>query len=308
MRRSLLVALLVPGILSTTSRAADIAPLYPDRATFALGIDIKAITTSPLGKKVIGNDKPFEATRKLLKILFPDDLMPLTDMGLAPLETVTNRLDRVTVLGDLGNGGGRPPIVVYLEGNIDETEYFKAAEGIAKSENKEFATEKLGERRLFAIGKDSGRVYGVRVSPSLFLVATTHELIDEVLDKHAGKQKASVQKALAASLAKVKPAETPIWLVIGEIELLHDITGGVATIALKDDAEFRMEVLCTKEETARLMANILQSGVDYLTRAKTPQGKLWDAAGIVVKRDGTSVVATGSIPGKRLAEEYAKHK
>src|SRR4029079_9867870 len=178
----------------------------------------------------------------------------------------------------------------------------------AKSQNKEFATEKLGERKLFAVGKDSDRVYGVRVSPSLFLVATTRELIDEVLDKHAGKQKASVQKALAASLAKVKPAETPIWLVIGEIELLHDITGGVATIALKDDAEFRMEVLCAKEELAQSMANILQSGVDYLTRAKTPQGKLWDAAGITVKRDGTSVVATVSTPGKRLAEEYAKHK
>jgi hypothetical protein len=308
MNRSLLFALVVLGAKLPSARAADLAPLYPDGATFALGINVKGITSSPLGKTVIGKDKPFDATRKLLKTLFPEDILPLTDKALAPLESVTNRLERVTVVGDVGGGRGRPPIAIYLEGAIEEAEYFKAAESLAKDQNEPFTTEKHGDRKLFVAGKEGQQLFGLRVSPSLFLVATTRELVEEVLDKHAGKKRATVQKALAASLAKVKPAETPIWFVIGEIQVLRGITGGVATIALKEDADFRMEVICDEDKMAGFVARILEQGVDYLTRAMTPQGKLWNAAGIAVKRDGMTITASGSIPGKLLAEEYGKRK
>src|SRR6476620_4137254 len=205
MRSIPLLALVTVVALPAAGRAADLAPLYPDGATFALGLNVKGITGSPLGKTVIGKDRPFDATRKLLKTLFPEDLLPLTDMALAPLESVTNQLERVTILGDIGGGRGQTPIAIYLEGKIDEGEYFKAAEALAQSEKWEFTTEKLGERRLFVVRKQFQTVYGLRVSPSLFLIATTRELVDEVLDKHAGKKKAVIQKALAASLARVKP-------------------------------------------------------------------------------------------------------
>jgi hypothetical protein len=307
MTRGLLVALGAVLALPTAGRGEDILPLYPDAATLAFGIDVKAITSSPLGKKVIGSDKPFDATRKLLKTLFPSQVFPITDNALKPLETVTNRLERITAIANVTRGNWPPPIVVYLEGEIDEEEYFKAAETIAKQESKPFKVEKLGERRLFIVGNDQTTIHGLRVSRSLFLVATSRDLIDEVLEKHAGKKRAKLQPTFLAHLKKVKPAETPIWLVVGGMEVIDGLSG-IATIGLKDDADFRMEVACEKEDMARSLETGLGHVVDYLTQSQTPQAKLWDAARITAKREGTTVTATGSIPGKLLAEEYAKQK
>jgi hypothetical protein len=308
MRSACTLALLALVAGPTATRADDVAALYPDSAVFVFGLDVKGITTSPLGKKVIGTDKPFDATRKLLKVLFPEEVMPVTDAALKPLEAAANKLERVTVVGEIGGGGGPPPIAVYLEGEIDEADYIKAAKGIATAERKEFRTENVGDRKLLIVGEGRSAVYGLAVSKSLFLIATTRELIDEVLDKHAGKKKAKVQKALADWIKKVKPAETPIWLAVGEMEFLSGITGGVATIALAADADFRIEIGCDKEDTAKDLTRAVELVVDYLARAKTPQAKVWAAAGIVAKQDGKIVTATGSIPGKLLIDEYAKQK
>lgn len=308
MRRFLALALPLALFSPGVGRAADVTPLYPDAATFAFSIDVKGITTSPLGKKVIGTDKPFDATRKLLKVLFPSDVMPFTDAALKPLEAVANKLERVTVVGDFPNGGGPPPIAVYLEGGTDEDAYIKAAQDLAKAENKEFTTEKLGDRKLLIVG---GRdpMYGVQVSKSLFVITSQRELIDEVLDKHAGKKKAKVQKALAEWITKAKPAESAIWLAVGEMELLKGITGGVATITLKDDADFRLEVACDKEDLAKTLKDVLDGAVRYLlAESKKSYAKVWTAAEIKVTLDSMTVTATGRIPGKILAEEYAKQK
>jgi hypothetical protein len=307
MLRGSLLALVAGVSIPAVGRADDLAALYPDGTTLAFGIDVKAITNSPLGKKVIGADKPFDATRKLLKALFPNQVFPITDDALKPLESVTNRLDRVTATANVTRGNWPPSIVVYLEGEIDEEEYFKAAEAIAKQESKPFKVEKLGERRLFVVGNDRTTIHGLRVSRSLFLIATSRDLIDEVLAKHAGKKRAKLQPTFVAHLKKVKPAETPIWLAVGGMEVIEGLSG-VATIALKDDAEFRMEVACDSEDLARSLETGLGHVVDYLTQSQTPQAKLWDAARITVKRDNLTVTATGSIPSERLAEEYAKQK
>jgi hypothetical protein len=307
MLRGSLLAVVAVVSIPAAGRAQVSSALYPDAATVAFGIDVKAITASPLGKKVIGTDRPFDATRKLLKTLFPSQVFPITDNALKPLETVTNRLERVTAIANVTRGNWPPPIVVYLEGEIDEEEYFEAAEAIAKYENKPFKVEKLGERRLFLVGNDQTTIHGLRVSRTLFLVATSRDLIDDVLEKHAGKKRAKLQPTFLTHLKKVKPAESPIWLVVGGIEVIDGLSG-VATIGLKDNAEFRMEVTCEKEKMARTLENGLEHVVEYLTQSQTPQAKLWDAARITAKREGTTVTAAGSIPGKLLAEEYAKQK
>ena len=307
MLRGSLVALVMVATIPAAGRADDLGGLYPDAATLAFGLDIKAITTSPLGKKVIGDDKPFDASRKLLRVLFPEQVFPITDKALKPLETVTNRLERVTAVANVTRGNWPPPIVVYLEGEIDEAEYFKAAEAMTKLESKQFKTEKHGERKLFIVGTDRTAIHGLRVSRSLFLVATSRDLIDEVVEKHAGKKRAKLQTTFLTHLKKVNPAETPIWLVVGGIEVFDGLSG-IATIGLKDNADFRMEVACEKEDMARSLETGLRHVVEYLTQSQTPQAKLWDAARITARREGTTVTAIGSIPGKLLAEEYAKHK
>jgi hypothetical protein len=213
----------------------------------------------------------------------------------------------VTVVGNF-EGGNQPFLSIFLEGDIDEGDYIKAAEEFAKLENKPFTTAKRGERKLLMLGEGNSAVYGVRVSKSLFVVATTRELIDDVLEKHAGKLKADVQPALLEWLKKAKPAETPLWLVVGELKLLKGINGGAATITLNDNADFRIEIACDKDDLAATIKNVLEQVVKYFDGAQSPQAKVWAAAGIKIKRDGRTVTATGSIPGKLLAEEYAKQK
>jgi len=305
----LLPVLALVGVVSVpgASRAADMTLLYPDSATFAFGVDIKAITSSPLGKKVIGTDKPFDATRKLLNVFLPNDVFPVTDKAIKPLETVANRLERVTVAGNI-EIGGKLPLAIFLEGDIDEADYFKAAEEFAKVEKKEFDTVKLGDRKLLVIGDANATFYGLRVSKSLFVLASQREMIDEVLDKHAGKRKAKVHSSLIGWQKKAKPGETPMWLVLGELKVLEGIKGGVATIALKEDADFRIEVSCAKQDLADTIKSVFDGAVRYFAQEQSPQAKVWNAAGIAVKQDGTTVTASGSIPGKLLAEEYAKRK
>src|SRR5262245_38703649 len=194
--------------------ATDLTPIYPDGACIALGIDIKAVMNSPLGKKVVGEDKPFDAARKLLKVLIPhlEGLLPVEgDVGKA-VAKVANRLNRVTVVATTEG------FAIYLEGEIAEDDYIRAAELLAKDSNSAFKTEKLGGRKLVMVGEGRGTVYGVRVSDALFLIAYRKELIDEVLDKHAGKKTASIDKLLAERLKKVKTADTPVWLVSGELK------------------------------------------------------------------------------------------
>jgi hypothetical protein len=309
MTRGLFAVLGVVLALPSAGWAQVPTTLFSDKAGIVFGIEVQAITTSPLGKKVIGNDKPFDATRKLLKVLFPPDVFDTTDHALEPLEAVANRIERVTVVLNLEPKSGPTPIAVYLEGAIDEEEYFKAAEAVAKAEKREFAIRKLnekGDRKLFVVGQ--GQFYGLRVSQSLFLVVTDRAVIDEVLEKQSGQKKAQIQPVLAGILKEVKPKETPIWLAVGEFLPDHGFAGGIATISFQDNAEFRLKATCTEEREARSIETLLGHVVDYLAESKRPYGKLWDAAKIVVKRDNLIVTATASIPGKLLAEEYAKQK
>jgi len=69
MQRSLALALFALASFPPAVRADDITALYPDGANMVIGIDIKGIMDSPLGKKLGGKDKPFDKTRKLLNIV-----------------------------------------------------------------------------------------------------------------------------------------------------------------------------------------------------------------------------------------------
>lgn len=302
--------LLALALFATTplaSRADDLTALYPDAAVFAFGVNVNSIATSPLGKKIIGDDKPFDATRKLLKVLLPKDVFPVTDMSIKPLEAVANRVNRVTVAGNIENGN-QPTIAIFLDGEITENEYIKAAEEFAKMENKPFTTAKLGDRKLLILGEGDSTAYGLLLSKSRFVIATSRVALDEVLDKHAGKRKAEMQPALAEWLKKAKPTETPIWAAVGELKLLDGIKGGVATITLQENADFHIAIVCNSDGLASILNDALGHVVQYFDNGTSPQAKVWKAAGIKVKQDGKTITAAGSIPGKLLAEEYAKQK
>jgi hypothetical protein len=318
---SLLVALVVltspvaapvpPG----AAKATDLTPIFPDGTCITLGIDIKAVMASPFGKKVFGDDKPFDAARKLLKVFFPvEGALPVEGEAGKAIAAVANRLNRVTVAGVIGPKDEL--VAVYLEGEITEDDYIRAAEQLAKLSSSAFKTEKLGGRKLMILGEGAGATYGVRLSDSLFLVVyRKRDLIDEILDKHAGKKKATIDKLLAERLKTVKTAETPVWLAIGDLKIagggdfLNDLSGLVGTISLKADADLRITGEFATEEQAKKTKGTLEGLLGFLPLiGGESQQKVWQAADIKVKQDGKTVTATGSIPAKLLAEMYAKQK
>jgi hypothetical protein len=292
--------------------ATDLSPIYPDGTCVALGIDIRGVLNSPLGKKVVGDDKPFDAARKLLKVLLPlEGALPVEgDVGKA-IAAVANRLNRVTLALEPNDGR----FVIYLEGEITEDAYVRAAEQLAKSSNRAFTTEKLGERKLVIVGEGAGTVYGLRLSEALFLITARKELLEEVLDKHAGKKTAAIDKLLAQRLKTVKTAETPVWLAIGDLKIaggtdfVNDLSGLVGTISLKADADIRIVGNYDTEDQARKTKGTLEGLLGLLPLiGGDDRAKVWNAADIKVKHDGKTVTATGSIPAKLLTDEYAKQK
>lgn len=283
------------------AHADDLTPLYPDNASFAMGIDVKAISASPLGNKVVGKDKPYDVTRKMLMMIFSNE--PVFG-SIEPLEPLINRLDRITLAGNAKESN----LGIFLEGDIDDAELTRAAEAIADLAKLSFQTEKLGDRKLLFIG-DNGYA-AVRVNKSLAAFASSRALLTEILDQHAGKRKTAPQPALLEGVKKIRPEETPVWLVMGELGLLNlGVKRVVGTISFAADADIRFDVTCEKDDQAKELAAGLKQGHEIvISYLKEPAKGLWQAADLKAKQDGKKVTITGKVSGARLVEEYAKLK
>lgn len=306
------LALLAFLACPAAGRAAYLTDLFPDDALLVVGIDVKSVMDSPLGKKVVGADKPFDATRKLLKVLFGDAKALFPEVGVLSLEgdaakpvaAGVNKIERVTVVIS-----EKSDDAIFLEGELDEAEFTAVAKAVAKARDRFFVARVRGEREALAVPRNS--MYGMRLSKSLYLVASGTETLDDVLSKHDGKKKAKVQKPLLDTLGKVKPAETPIWLAAGEwkdsfFKTDISISSAIATVALADNAEIRIRVTGLSDESSKFWEGIPQ--MVELVAALLDNHAFWKAAGMTAKRDDKTVTAAVSIPGKLLADEYEKQK
>lgn len=296
------LALVALVLLAAPAPAADdISALYPESTLAVLTVDIAKAVGSPLGKKVIGTDKPFTATRKLVSVLLDDGALKFPDAAQNHLAEVANKLDRVTLVVAM-KPNGPLSVLVFFEGANTEGDYIKAVEGYAKAEDDKLEIEKRGERKLLSLTKS--RLRGASVNKSVFVAADKADLLTEVLDKADGKQKASDNKLITDAIKQAKLADTPIWLVIA-----HEQLGtGVATITLKDDAEIRLEYRAAGMDFTQTVKDALATEFLRMSKRDTRQGRLWAAADLTVKIDDKAVIATGKFPGKLLAEDYAKQK
>ncbi len=281
--------------------ADDLSALYPENTIAVLTVDIAKVVGSPLGKKVIGTDKPFTATRKLVSVLLDDGALQVPDAAQNHLAEVANKLERVTLVVAM-KPNGPLSVLVFFEGANTEGDYIKAVEGYAKAEDDKLEIEKRGDRKLLSLTRN--RLRGASVNKSLFLATDNADLLTKVLDKADGKQKASDNKLITDAIKQAKLAETPIWLVVA-----HDQFGtGVATITLKDDAEIRLEYRATGMDFTQTVKDVLAEIFLQMAKKDTRQGRLWAAADLTVKIDNKAVIATGKFPAKLLAEDYAKQK
>ena len=297
------VAVALVAMAAPACAAEDLTPLYPENAVAVLGVDVAEVVKSPLGKKVVGADKPFTAARKLLGVFLEDGALKFSDNVHTHFADLANKLERVTVVAAVDlEGKFDLGVVAFLEGPNTEAEYVKGAEAFAKAEGEDFAVEKRGDRKV--LSWPNGKLHGALARKGLFVVADKPEALAAVLDAADGKGKIAPNKQLVAAVKGVKPADTPIWFALAHEKL----GGGTATIALKGDADFRLDYDAGASGFGFTVKSLLSSVFDGLAKKDTPQGRVWGAAKVEVKGDDKAVTATGTFPGKLIAEEYAKRK
>jgi hypothetical protein len=167
----------------------------------------------------------------------------------------------------------------------------------------------LGDRTLLIIGDYS---YAVRVNKSLAVFASSRSELSDILDQHSGKRKAKPQQALLEGVKRIKPEETPIWMVAGEVRVMKEflgITGLKGTISVGVDAEIRIDATCETEDKAKELVALLKLGHEAANSyLKEPAKSLWQAADLKAKQDGKMVTVSGKVSSARIAEEYAKLK
>ncbi|HJZ58512.1 MAG TPA: hypothetical protein VKE74_26455 [Gemmataceae bacterium] len=299
-------------LLSTAAPAgaADLTPLYPDRAWIVLGVDVRAVHRSPLGKEVFGTDGPAVAARKLLTALggpeAADDLK-----ALAPLDPLLDRVERLTAVT---SEGGEPPdsddLRVFLEGDFDDDALARAIEGACRRQKVPYRAEPVGGRTVHVVGEEGRRLRVFRVDEGTVAVVLTPAAVADVLDRRAGRKKSKAPTAVVEGVRAIDRAATPIWLVVGENRVGGRVEHSrmVATVALKEDATLRVRMETPDAAAAGRCRKTLELYAGILAGAKDNRllRELGESAS--VETAGTVVTATAVLPGNSFAEVYAKQK
>jgi len=291
------------------ARAADLTRLYPDAAWIVLGIEVKAVHQSPLGKRVFGTDGPAAAGRKVLAMLFhPEDADDLKALAIDPM------LDRITRLTFVTSDGGDRPDSddwrLFLEGDFDEADLGRAIEAVCNRRGVPYNAETVGGRTVHVAG-EKGRTHRVfRLDKTTVVVVLTPAAVTDVLDRQAGTKKSKAAKAVVDGARAIDPVATPMWLVVGENRVGDrvDYSRMVATLALTDDVTLRIRMETPDADAADRCRQTLLLFTNLFAIAK--EAPLLTALAASAKREtaGTVVTATAALPGKTLAEEYAKRK
>jgi|GEM_PF-5399000 hypothetical protein len=290
------------------ARAADpdLRPYYPKESFAVVSVDVKRIAASPFGKKVFGTDEQFTAALKLAVLL----AAPTDGEGEAPspelkkaVGSVVNKIERVTTVVAFKDPKASfdVRVVTFVEGAVTEDEYTIAFEALAK-EWGGLQTEKRDGRRWFGLSEPLGlrEFSGVLAQKGLFLIGEREDLV-RVLDVISGKAKPAENKDLSAAVARVKPDETPAYLIVAG----PTFGTGLVTLSFKGDAELSGKY---EGDFAELVETVLRNQLKNLTDGTSRRARLWTAAKVTVARKDKTVTLSGTVPAKLLAEEYAKLK
>lgn len=288
------------------SQAADLSPLFPDNAWFVLGVDVKEVRQSPLGKKLLGTNGTTLATRRLLAALGQEDRA--ADLRDLAIDSILDRINRLVYIQS--EAYAVDDFRLYLEGDIDDKDLERAIKGICERRQLPFRTERVGERSVHcAEGKETSvRVF--RVDKSTIAIVRTAAAVTDVLDLNAGKKRTRAQKGVVEGARGIHWASTPMWLVVGENRNDDGVVYGrmVAGLKLAADAELTIRMESPDEKAAERCRQLLQVFQFGLSRARGNRllQKLGNSGSISI--DGTFVKATTRLSAKSLGEEYAKQK
>jgi hypothetical protein len=217
MRVALALAL---ALSAHAARAADpdLRPYFPKDSFAVLSVDVKRIAASPFGKKVFGTDDQFTAALKLVNLLAApgEGEAPPPELKKA-VGPVLNKLERVTTVVAFKDPKASfdVRVVTFVEGALTEDEYASAFEALAKERGEKLQTDKRDGRKWFGLSEPLGlrEFSSVLAQKGLFLIGEREDL-ERVLDVISGKAKPAENKELSAAVARVKPDETPAYLIV----------------------------------------------------------------------------------------------
>lgn len=286
---------------------ADLRPYFPNNSFAVVNVDVKRIAASPFGKKVFDTDDQFTAALKLAHLLAePTDSeyeAPPPELKKA-VGPVVNKLERMTTAVAFKDPKNSFDIrvVAFVEGAATEEEYASALDALAKERGNKLQTDKRDGRKWFGLSEPLGlrEFSGVLAQKGLFVIGKSEDLAI-ALEVISGKAKPAENKELSAAVARVKPDETPAYLIVA------GPTFGTAlvTLSFKGDAELSGKYEGDFAETVETgLRNLLKD----LTGGTLRRARLWTAANVTVARKDKTVTLSGTFPAKLLAEEYAKLK
>jgi len=290
-------------------RAPDLTALYPEAAWMVLGVEVRAVYESPLGRTVFGTDRPAEAARVVLAMLLrQDDADALKALAIDP---VLDRITRLTfVTSERGDRPDSDDFRLFLEGDIDDAGLARAIEAVCNRQELPYRAENAGERTIHVAGEKGRTLRVFRVDKATVAVVRTAAAVTDILDRQAGKKKSDAPKLVVEGVRAIDRVATPMWLVVGEKRVGDrvDYTRMVATVALGDNVTLRVRMEAPDKDAADRCGKTLLLYTNICAMAK--DNRMFTTLADSAKREttGTNVTATAVLPGKTLAEEYAKQK
>jgi hypothetical protein len=310
----MLVVIALLAAPAAYTRAADLAPLLPDKTWMVLGVEVKGMHESPLGKKLFGKDNRLTAFRKLFGAFDFEDGVALLK-SLEPLETCLNSVTRITVTFTPGSKRrDSDGIAILLEGEFDDAEIATGIKACCKLAKVPYKTEKIDERTVH-IAAGYATVRTVRLDKTTVAIAFTADAITDLFDRQNGKLKSKAPRAIVEAVRKINPAATPLWLVVGENRDDEKVEYArmIATFSLGVEAKLSIRMEAPDAEAAGRCKKTLEFYANILSAEKEQEDSRFRlvqelCASAKVEITGTNTTATATIPDRALVAEYAKQK
>ncbi len=317
--------LLTPPLLANDK----IAPLLPERTIAVLHLDVRELLRSPLGKKIVGDDNLATLLRKVVGeeaavklekdsnvAAFLNRIVSVTFVSTGEIEVPTD-----IRLSDLDRNATE---LLFIESANTEADYIACVEElllgpataeasfvgqIAKATRKvrsPIRVETIKNRSVLVLTYNSGlfgfRVYGAKLSDSLFVWSANEELLLDVLDRKDNKKKFGRNDALIAAMKKIDAKESPVWFAHG-----REFRGiGLMTTNLKKDLELNY-LFRGEDGLGNFLVGKVTDGLKELSASIDEKVKDNEAlAGIkaATAREKNTVTGKLTVPEKLLTDLY----
>jgi hypothetical protein len=240
---------------ASSLQASEAEKYLPDDAVFVLTTRVQVLFKAPPVKRNLERIKP------LLKANYGN---LTTALGLDPFNDIELML--LATPGAPGGGDTTRPFVI-VEGTFDSTKFEETAAKALKKDPDVLKVEKIGPRTVYVVRNGSKSLYVTLLDERILVMSPSRAMILDAIEKKTGKKKTTLDKTLAALLAKQDSKEAVSLAAVesagfGELSgLAYSLSGG---ISIKDDIKIVL-ALQTKDGKAAIAASKVKEHLESIT-------------------------------------------